>query len=278
MNRWLFLIISSMCLCCNSPNVQMNSQEMRLITLGGTVSEITSALGCQHKIVGRDVTSNYPTSLDSIKSLGHKSQIKLESILSLNPTQIILEKGFLSDEMLKTLNNQYGISITSVENTYSLASTRSMIITIGVELNKESKALELVNSIDVSSPKAKHNAHKPNVLFIYARGSGSMQVAGNGTFAHSLIELSGGKNAAVELEGFKPLTTEALIKLNPDYLLFFTSGYESLGGQKGIAKLAGVSETNAGKKHAFIHNDASLLGNFGPRITHAIEWLEEQIQ
>ena len=82
--------------------------------------------------------------------------------------------------------------------------------------------------------------------------------------------MAGGKLAVEDLEGFKPLTTEALIKANPDYLLFFDSGLESLGGIEGALSIQGVKETEAGKKRNFISMDGLYLSGFGPRVGEAV--------
>lgn len=279
MSRIFVVIGFLLAFSCNRSVIQDDSAPTRLITLGGTITEITSALGCQHLIVGRDVTSVYPESIDTINNLGHRSQISLEGILSSKPTIIISEIDFLSADMKRTLVNDYSIDVVEVENNLSTSSTQLMIKRIGEILDKSDKADSIINQLShLPVVKESPDDNMPSVLFVYARGAGSMQVAGQETFADALIKLAGAKNAASNIKGFRPLSSEALITINPDFLLFFTSGYESLGGEKGIQKLTGVKETNAGKNSAFIHNDASLLGNFGPRLHLAVAWLESQIK
>ncbi len=42
----------------------------------------------------------------------------------------------------------------------------------------------------------------PSVLFIYARGGGTMNVSGTGTSADAIIELAGGTNAVTGYENY----------------------------------------------------------------------------
>jgi len=44
-----------------------------------------------------------------------------------------------------------------------------------------------------------------------------------------------------------------------------TKGLESVGGVDGLLKLPGVAQTAAGKNHAVVDVDDSLLLSFGPR-------------
>ena len=78
--------------------------------------------------------------------------------------------------------------------------------------------------------------------------------------------MAGGQNAITEFEDYKPLTPESLIKGNPDVILLFTSGLESLGGVDGLLKIQGVSQTNAGKNKKVIALDGALISGFGPRV------------
>src|SRR5690606_10051182 len=81
---------------------------------------------------------------------------------------------------------------------------------------------------------------KPRVLFIYARGAGTMMVGGKGTQVDKVIELAGAENAAKDFDEYKPLTPEALVAYNPDVLLFFSSGLSSLGEEQGLLQVQGV--------------------------------------
>ncbi|RYE25552.1 MAG: hemin ABC transporter substrate-binding protein, partial [Sphingobacteriales bacterium] len=118
---------------------------------------------------------------------------------------------------------------------------------------------------------------QPNVLFIYARGAGTLMVAGDHTYPNSMIKLSGGKNAITGFEDFKPLTAEALVAANPDVILMFDSGLQSLGGADGLMQIPGLAQTNAGKKKQVIEMDGQYLTGFGPRTGEAIATLSKKL-
>ena len=134
----------------------------------------------------------------------------------------------------------------------------------------------LIKQIDEDLKNLKTYDVKPKVLFIYARGAGSLMVAGKNTAMYSMIELAGGKNAVTDFESFKPLTPESLVALNPDAILMFTNGLESLGGMEGIKQIPGIEMTNAGKNKAIIEMDGQLLSGFGVRVGRAIVELNKK--
>jgi iron complex transport system substrate-binding protein len=116
------------------------------------------------------------------------------------------------------------------------------------------------------------------VLFIYARGAGTMMVAGQETPLDKIITLAGAKNAANGFKDFKPLTTEALVAANPDVILLFDSGLESVGGVNGLLKVPGIPQTTAGKQQKIIAMDGQFLSGFGPRVLEAVKELSEKLK
>lgn len=57
--------------------------------------------------------------------------------------------------------------------------------------------------------------------------------------------------------------------MNPDYLLFFESGLQSLGGLEGVRQIRGIEETNALKNNGILAFDGLYLSGFGPRVGKA---------
>ncbi|HYQ97584.1 MAG TPA: ABC transporter substrate-binding protein, partial [Candidatus Nitrosocosmicus sp.] len=114
-------------------------------------------------------------------------------------------------------------------------------------------------------------------LFVYARGTGTMMVAGDGTPLTGMINLAGGQNATGGFAEYKPLTTEGVIAANPDVILMFDSGEASLSGEGGILSVPGVSATNAGKNKAVITMDGQYLSGFGPRVGKALVELNKKL-
>jgi len=237
----------------------------KIVSLNGAVTEIIAALGHEKEIVGTDVTSTYPETLKATaKDLGHVRQVSIEAIMALQPTVILATDKDMSPELLEKIKKS-GVKAQIFTQEFTPAGTKKLIADVAKALNHgDYKALE--DKIDADLKNVKPIANAPKVLFIYARGANMMMVSGTGTPVEKTIELAGGKNAVTDFADFKPLTPEALIKGNPDVILLFDSGLESLLGAQGVLKIPGVDKTNAGKNKKIIAMDGALLSGFGPRV------------
>lgn len=237
----------------------------KIVSLNGAVTEIIAALGHEKEIVGRDVTSTYPESVKaSAADLGHVRSITIESIIALKPTVIIGTEKDMSPELAEKIKGA-GIEAHILKQEFTPEGTKKLIAEVaGILKSADFKAL--TDKIDADLAKVQPIAKAPKVLFIYARGAGTLMVGGKNTPVEKTIALAGGQNAITEFEDFKPLTPESLIKGNPDVILLFTSGLESLGGVDGLLKIQGVEKTNAGKNKKIIALDGALISGFGPRV------------
>jgi iron complex transport system substrate-binding protein len=111
------------------------------------------------------------------------------------------------------------------------------------------------------------------VLFIYARGGGTLMVGGTGTPAAAMIRLAAGENAVSAFDGFKPLTAEAVTTAAPDVILVPSRGLATLGGVDGLVAQPGIALTPAGKARRVVAMDDLLLLGFGPRLGSAVREL-----
>ena len=248
-------------------NVQQKTDQ-RIVSLNGAVTEIISALGHEKQLVGRDVTSTYPESMvQSAQDLGHVRSLTIEPIVALNPTLILASDKDINPDLLGKIKES-GIKNRLFEQHFSISGTKELIKQIAEEIgNKDYESL--LKKIDADIAQLQAIEQKPKVLFIYARGAGTLMVAGKNTPMESIIQIAGGVNAIDNIEDFKPLTPEALIQGNPDIILMFDSGLQSLGGADGLMKIQGIEQTNAGKNKAFISMEGGLLSGFGPRVGEA---------
>lgn len=241
------------------------TEALKIVSLNGAVTEIIAALGHEKEIVGVDVTSTYPETVKTTaKDLGHVRSITIESIVALKPTVIIGTDKDMSPELAEKIKAA-GIEAHILTQDFSPEGTKKLIADVaGIIKNTDFKAL--TDKIDADLAKVQPIAKAPKVLFIYARGAGTLMVAGKNTPVEKTITLAGGQNAVTEFDDFKPLTPESLIKGNPDVILLFTTGLQSLGGVDGLLKIQGVEKTNAGKNKKIIALDGALISGFGPRV------------
>ncbi|MGK7390175.1 MAG: heme/hemin ABC transporter substrate-binding protein [Candidatus Cyclobacteriaceae bacterium M2_1C_046] len=247
------------------------SAQQRIVTAGSSSSEIVCALGLCDNIVATDQTSQFPASLKALPSIGYRSGISAEGIIAQRPDLVIFERGYVKEELIKQLKST-GIKTLVIDFEPNFNNTKERIRTIASAINRSDEGEAIIRKIATDLKYVEQKIavipSRPKVLCVYARGQGNMQVAGKNS-PFTLLELSGAQNAVPEIEGYKPLNAESLIKANPDYILFFTSGLASIGGLEEALKITGVQQTTAGKKRQIISMDGVLLTNWGPRVAEA---------
>lgn len=254
-----------------------SNEKLRIVSLSGAVSETLAGLGMEDNLVGIDVTSTYPASIQSKTKVGNTHNLNIESILALKPDYVISmkERGIKPEQAAQL--QQAGVKVWVIDQEYSIDGTKKYIQMLADSFHKEEAGKKMIAVIEAAYTTLPKYTTQPSVMFIYARGAGALSVCGKDMPMAKMIAMAGGTNAGNDFEGFKPLTAEAVVKNNPDAILLFSSGLESVDGPEGMLKVPGVAQTTAGKNKRFIVMDGELLSGFGPRVVEAVKELGEKM-
>jgi iron complex transport system substrate-binding protein len=95
-------------------------------------------------------------------------------------------------------------------------------------------------------------------------------VGGRATEADEIIRLAGGANAAASVEGYRPMTREAILAARPDALLMMESRAEAAGGLAKVLARPDIALTPAGRAGRAVAMPGMLLLGFGPRTPEAV--------
>jgi iron complex transport system substrate-binding protein len=248
----------------------------RIVSLDGAVSEILCQLGLEHDIVGVDVTSTYPASLKQKPSVGHNRNISAEGVLALEPTIVI----GLASEVAPQLASQLkaaGVKTVLLTRELSVGGVRDMTLAVARAVGAVPRAKAVLAAFDRRMDSLRVTPLNQKILFIYARGAGTMLVGGTGTAVSAIVALAGARNAVTAFSGYKPLNAESLVAADPDVILMFTGGLLSMGGAAGLLKVPGVAQTRAGRDKKIIAMDGELLSGFTLRLPEAIGELHEKL-
>lgn len=278
------LLVAGTCIVLSSCGSSKTDQETsldsaRIVSVNGTTSEILAALGLEDKIVGVDVASTYPESLANVPRIGHSRKLSSEGILALEPTIVVGAKSDINPELSDLLSNA-GVRLMLFDQEFSIDGSKQLIRAMADSLGRTAKGDSVIRVLEndlAKLPAAAQAGSQKKVLFIYARGTGTMMVAGDGTPVQQIIELAGAKNAVSGFDDYKPLTAEALVAADPDVVLLFDSGLKSLGGIEGLLEVQGMKETKAGKNKKVIEMDGQLMTGFSPRLGKALQELSAKI-
>ena len=261
--------------------------DAKIIALNGTITELLYEMNLGNNIIGVDRTSTFPEATQSITNLGHITQLNAEAILALQPTIVLVDKKNESNEILEQIKTA-GVQVEAIDIPYTLEGSIMATQQLNSLLSIETSTSALQEKITRNKAKIQAitatSEKQPKVLFIYARGAQTLMVAGDNTFASAMIKIAGGTPAITEFESFKPLTPEALLANQPEVILLFDSGLESLANEEeqktaieGLLAIPGMDKTPAGKQKRIIAMDGAYLSGFGPRASDAALELAQKI-
>ena len=253
----------------------------RIVSLGGAVTEILDLLGLDGQIAAIDTTSTYPPALLQTKpNVGYLRQLSAEGILSVRPTLVIASDGAGPPDVLK-LVREAGIPVATVPDEPSPAGIRGKVEMIARLVGKPDAGAALAKSIDerfaaLATARAALG-HRDRVLFILSAQNGRMVVGGRNTSAAGILALAGAENAAEAVEGYKPMSEEAVMAAQPDAVLMMQNGP---GGAANAAILdsAALAQTPAARTRRLVTMDGSYLLGFGPRTPDAARDLMNALQ
>lgn len=251
-----------------------DADAQRIVALGGPITEIVYALGAEDRLVGIDASSVYPAAAqEDLPSVGYFRQVPAEGVLSLGPTLVLASEETGPPATLDQLRSA-GVEVAVIPGASSVDEAKAKIRAVAEALNLQAKGAALIEEMEADLAEARalreDATSAPRVLFIYARGAGTMQVAGDGSSAGAMIELAGAENAITGFEGYKPMTAEAVAAAAPDAILMLSRGLESIGGVKGLLEQPGIALTPAGENRRIAQMDDLLLLGFGPRLGTAV--------
>ncbi len=246
---------------------------LRVLPLGGPVTETVYALGAGGLVVGTDTSSVYPEAATKLPQVGYQRTLAAEGILSLQPDLVLATDEAGPANVLEQLRTA-GVRVVLVPGGYSVAGAQAKVRAIAAALGREAAGNDLAATIATQAKEAQailaSFPARPKVLFLYARGTSTLNVSGRGTAADAMIALAGGQNAVTGYEGYKPLTAEAAVAAAPDYLLMMDRGLSSVGGKDGVFTQPGLALTPAGQNKRVVALDDLLLLGFGPRTGRAV--------
>ncbi len=253
----------------------------RIVSIGGSVTEILFALGAGDQLVAVDATSIYPPAADALPDVGYLRALAPEPILALKPDLVLCEADAGPPETLAQLHAA-GTATVMIPDEPSAAGVAAKIRAVAETIGRSAAGEELVASLerDLSATAAsipRVDGKQPRVLFVLQFDEGSVMAAGRGTSADAIITLAGGINAAAAFNGYKAMNGEALLATAPDYILTMERAIAGLGSHDAVLALPAVRLTPAAKAGRLVVMDGLLLLGFGPRLGLATRQLADAI-
>lgn len=252
----------------------------RIVSIGGGITEILYAIGAGDRIVAVDATSQHPPeALRDHKSVGYYRALSTEGVLSVSPGLIIASDKAGPPEVVRALKAS-GLPYVEIDDKATPEALVARIGRIAEIAGKPAEGRQLADRVTagfarLSDVRARMTT-KPPVLVVLAVTSGRATVAGRETSSDLMLQLAGATNAANTLSGFKPVSGESILTMQPETIIVMKRGPTDTT-VKALRDMTGVSETPAGRNKRIFEMDALYLLGFGPRAADAARDLMQHV-
>ncbi|MGE5561641.1 MAG: ABC transporter substrate-binding protein [Chloroflexota bacterium] len=250
--------------------ITLKAVPQRIISGAPSNTEVLFALGLGDKLVGVDVSSDYPEAAKSIAKIGDcvsPQTTNFEQVVALKPDIFFAIKG--QEKIVEELD-RLGIPAYIVDSP-TLADIISDIIAIGKLTGSEKKAAavaaDMQARVDAVAAKVKDLPAEQRPLVFYEVWSEPLMTAGPGTFVDSLINLAGGTNVAANAKvgSWPEYSLETLIKKDPAVIITTFGDAASFAARPGWAGIKAVKEQRV------LLVDPNLVVRPGPRVVIGLE-------
>lgn len=243
----------------------------RVVSLGGTVTEIVYALGAGERLVGVDDSSLYPEAATRLPRVGYYRGFSVEGVASLRPDLVLASDHAGPPQALAQLR-RLGIEVVTLPSAPTVEALEQRIEGVAAALDRQPQAQALIAQIRGQIAHMAQSADGQRVLLVSSR-TGRLEGAGRETAADAMIRLAGATNVLGGERGYKPISAEGAAALKPDVIVTTTMSVAASGGLDAFVAQPGIAVTPAAKTRRVIVMDDLLLVGFGPRLPEALRQL-----
>lgn len=260
-----------------------NSKEhsyKRIVSLMPSNTEILYELGLGKDIVGVSTVDDYPKDVKKEKKQFDTMNLNKEALLKVKPDLILAhesQKG-TSKKVLDSLEKN-GVKVVYVKDAQSLDQTYETFKQIGKVTGREHEANELIDETKHNVEKVIKSVprhHRSQSVFMEVSSKPEIYTAGKHTFFDDMLAQLDAKNSFSNIEGWKPVDKESIIKKNPD-ILISTEGLSKSDYYKVIKKRDGFRQIKAVKNGRIETVNGDEISRPGPRIDEGLKQLRDAI-
>ena len=114
----------------SAPLNETQTAPPRIITAGGSITEIVFALGRGDWVIATDSTSMFPQEAASLTKLGYFRQLSTEGVLAQQPTMLLGAEAAGPSVALEQIAHA-GVDVTTFDVDKNLSGLKALVIDIG---------------------------------------------------------------------------------------------------------------------------------------------------
>jgi len=237
---------------------QETSQEIKVVSLSTTHTEIIQSLNAQETLVAIDSFSEVDFPVQVIDAY----TVTAEELAPLNPDVVILAFDF--NGIVEGLENQE-LNYVLLPPAKNIEEVYLQIETIGSLVNKESEAFSTIRDMKIEINRILDNANFGNTSVYHEIGySYGIYSVNSNSLIGQIYNSLGVTNIANNTEdpfgsGYPSLTEEQIIESNPEYIVIGHSDYLN----KDLSTRMGWEDINAIENSNVYFLDENLANNWG---------------
>ena len=276
MTRVGFLII--LLVACWAGSAQAEVDQSRIASVDANATEILLSFDLADHLVAVDMTSQPLLKGHQLPDLGYHRALSPEGLLSTEPTLVIGSSHMGPPAVVETLQTT-DIKLIRLPAAADVAGLLANIAQLGQVLDKDAAAETLAARIQqqVDTIANAYQGQSLRMIFLLDFTGRGLSKAGTGTTGAALVSLLGGQNLA-NYAGYKNVSMEALLELNPDVILV---GSRDVSVDAAAALLADnplLAHTSAGAHKRLLTVDASVMvAGVSPGVVDEAERLSQLI-
>jgi iron complex transport system substrate-binding protein len=243
----------------------------RIVSIGGSVTEVLYALGLGERVIGVDQTSVFPAAARAKPNVGYMRTLSPEGVLKLAPSLILAIEGSGPPDVIEILERASVpfVLVPEARDAEGVArKIRFIAEATGVSGRGEEVARTVLEDFAAVAKARAKITQRRKAAFVLAMGSGAPIVGGSETSADAILKLAGVDNAMAGFSGFKPVGDESMIEAAPDAVVVMSDGDHKLKADT-VFGLPAFASTPAAKSRTLIALPGLYLIGFGPRTAHA---------
>ena len=254
-----------------------DSEEMRIVSLSATATEMLFAIGAGDLVVAADSFSNYPAEAPTTDLSAFEPN--LEAIAAEDPTLVVI--SFDPGDLAAGLD-QLGIATMVLPAASSLDDVYAQIADLGIATGQEDGAAEVNAEIRAGIDEIVANAPTSETpIRVYHELDDTFFSATSNSFIGQLYSLLGVENVADAADpdnesfGFPQLSAEYLIEADPQIIVITDQvGYTT----EDVAARAGWDVLSAVQNGAVVQVDADIASRWGPRVVDFLQIISDVLE
>ena len=251
---------------------KLEADVSKLITAGGTLTDIVFALNREDRLIGVDTSSTSPVAVNRLPKVGYYRNLSAEGVLSFEPEHLWVLEGGGSDRVLNQIE-RVGVSVVLFDKPTSLQGLYQLIEDIAVRLEAETEGQDVIARIqaDLTTITGEQSL---TGLFVLQASERGVVAAGKDTVPDLLFSYSNIGNVFSH-SGFKTVSTEYLLVEQPDFLVAPEHVVKSHGSKETFCQAQALKLLEAGRNCRVLVMDSLLALGMTTRVAEAQQVVAE---